>query len=65
MLPSPPRWAVIAATLLTLAALAVFLVGRGGTAMLTAVALGFAALAVLLLSAGDSLPDVDEREDRR
>lgn len=56
-LPSPPRWAWLLAATLATCALVVFFAGRGGTAMLLAVSLGFGALAVLLLSMGDSLPD--------
>ena len=63
MLASPPRWAWALATLLAIASLSVFLVGRGGTAVLAAVALGFAAVAVLLLSTGDELPDADDTDD--
>ena len=63
MLPSPPRWAWVLATLLAAAAIAVFLTGRGGTAVLTAVALGFASLAVLLLTTGDALPDADDTDE--
>jgi len=55
--PSVPRWAIAVAVVLFVGALGVFVFGRGGAAVLTAVALAFCAFAVLLLSLGDSLPD--------
>jgi len=58
-LPSPPRWAWVIAIVLAAAALITFIVGRGGTMVLLAVALNFAAFAVLLLSMGDGLPRRD------
>ncbi len=58
-LPSPPRWAWAIAIVLAAAALVTFIVGRGGTMVLLAVALGFAAFAVLLLSMRDGLPRRD------
>ena len=60
MTVSPPRWAWAAAAVLFIAALGLFVFGRGGTVVLGAVALGFGAVAVLLLSTGDALPDADD-----
>jgi hypothetical protein len=57
VIDTPPRWAKIASATLALLALATFLIGRGGTAMLTVAALGFGAIAVLLLSMPDRNPD--------
>jgi hypothetical protein len=57
---SIPRWAWIAAGCLVAAALAVFAVGRGGTAMLLGTLLAFGALACLLLSERDRDPAADD-----
>jgi hypothetical protein len=54
-----PTWAWIAAALLAAAALAVFVAGRGGTAVLLGVALTFGAVATVVLS----LPDRDPAAD--
>jgi hypothetical protein len=54
-----PAWAWIAAALLAAAALAVFVAGRGGTAVLLGVALTFGAVATVVLS----LPDRDPAAD--
>jgi hypothetical protein len=54
---TPPRWAWIVSGALASLALAVFLLGRGGTAMLIVAALGLGAIAVPLLSMPDRLPD--------
>ena len=57
MIDTPPRWARIASATLAVLAIATFLIGRGGTAMLAVAALGFGAIAVLLLSMPDRKPD--------
>ena len=57
MTDTPPRWAWIVSGALAIAALAVFLLGRGGTAMLVVTALALGAIVVPLLSMPDRLPD--------
>jgi len=51
-----PMWALFAAGSLVAAALVVFAIGRGGTAVLLGTALGFGALACLLLAEPDGDP---------
>jgi len=58
-LPSPPPWAWALAIVAASGALVTFVIGRGGTMVLLAVALAFVAFAVLLLSMGDDLPRRD------
>ncbi len=55
-----PRWAWLAAGALVLGVLAVLYWGRGGTAMLGALALALAALAVLLLAEPDGDPAAEQ-----
>ena len=64
MTASIPVWAWIAAGCLVAAALVVFAIGRGGTAMLLGTALGFGALACLLLSEPDGDPAAADYERR-
>jgi hypothetical protein len=54
---TPPRWAWIVSGALAALALAIFLLGRGGTAMLAVAVLGLGAIVVPLLSMPDRLPD--------
>jgi hypothetical protein len=54
---TPPRWAWIVSAVLAALALGIFLLGRGGTAMLAVAVLGLGAIAVPLLSMPDRLPD--------
>jgi hypothetical protein len=55
-----PRWAWLVAGCLVAAALAVFALGRGGTAVLLGAALAFGALACLLLSEPDRDPAAED-----
>ena len=57
MTDTPPRWAWIVSGVLAALALAVFLIGRGGTAMLVVAVLALGAIVVPLLSMPDRLPD--------
>jgi hypothetical protein len=55
-----PRWAWVVAGGLVAASLAVFAIGRGGTAVLLGTALAFGALACLLLSEPDRDPAAED-----
>ena len=57
MTDTPPRWAWIVSGVLAALALATFLIGRGGTAMLVVAGLALGAIVVPLLSMPDRLPD--------
>jgi hypothetical protein len=56
VMTSTPRWATLVSVGLVLFAFAVFIWGRGGTAVLAGVALLFGALAVMLLCQPDGDP---------
>jgi hypothetical protein len=54
---TPPRWAWVVSGVLAALAIALFVLGRGGTVMLFVAALAFGAIVVPLLSMPDRLPD--------
>ena len=56
MTDTPPRWAWIVSGALAVLALVIFLLGRGGTAMLAVAVLMLGAIVVPLLSMPDRLP---------